>query len=367
MVLTLLCARRTGIKIYEKISNLRDDMQSHMTNTDRSFEQQSSISQQLDEAARTHSSSFTTQTNTLKEIRMLAEPIHDNYITTITKLDELGSTLASMRMSEGYLHSTCTFQTPSTDVLRRLLRAELRRVVKPTVEEYLDSYKSSQNAQLEGIRRNLDQIVMDLGRSQQEEATMKHNEGFPESTKSIDDFDMQDDDSLPFESTIENIDLFASTARPGTLSHNSVPESWSQLSSQTWIFRWRIGVLIVTVSTSHLKPRFRRRTCQAFKTFKSSSARYSYRVKIEFQPASRLLVTRAISVICESRQDQRGCYQISPMISTFATVPRDAEAFRCVEKDDISGLRYLFEARLAAPTDRDADSFSLLHVSTFQV
>ncbi len=366
-MLTLLCARRTGIKVYENISNLQNDMQSHITNTDRSFEKQSSISQQLDEAARTQSNSFTAQANTLREVRRLAEPIHDNHIATITKLDELGSTLASMRMSEGYMHSTRTFQAPSTDVLRRLLRAELKRVVKPIVEGYLDSYKSSHDEQLEGIQRNLDQIVLDLGRSQQEEVTMKHNEGSQGSTKIIDDFDMQDDDSLPFESTSENIDLVSGGAGPGALSHSSVAGSWSQSWSQRWIFRWRIGVLVVTVSTSYLRPRFRRRTCQAFKTLEPSSARYSYRVKIEFQPASRFLVTRGISVICESRQDQRGYYQISPMISTFATIPRNAKAFRCIEEDDISGLRYLFGARLAAPTDRNPDSFSLLHVSTIQV
>ncbi len=338
-----------------------------MTNTDRSLEKQSSISQQLDEAARTQSNSFTELTNTLKEIRMLAEPIHDNHTVTISKLDELVSTLASMRMSEGHLHSTSTFQVPSADVFRRLLRAELRSVVTPIVEEYLDTHKSSHDSQLEGIRRNLNQIVLDLGRSQQEEATMKRNEGFQGSTKRSDEFDAQDDNSLPFESTVENIDLVSGGAGPGALSHSSVAGSWSQSWSQRWIFRWRIGVLVVTVSTSHLRPRFHRRTCQAFKTFEHSSARYSYRVTIDFQPAPGLLVTRGISVIYESRQDQRGYYQISPMISTFAVIPSDAEAFRCIERHDISGLQYLFGARLAAPTDRDADSFSLLHVSKFQV
>ena len=280
-MLTLLCARRTGIKVYENISNLQDDMQSHITNTDRSFEKQSSISQQLDEAARSQSSSFTAQTNTLKAIRMLAEPILDNHNKTVTKLDELGSTLASMRMSEGYLHSTRTFQAPSTDVLRRLLRAELRRVVKPTLEGYLDSYKSSHDAQLEGIRKNLDQIVLDLGRSQQEEATMKHNESCQGSSKSIDEFDMQDDGSLPLEFTNEDMDHVSGGIGPGALSYSPFADSWSRSWRRTWIFRWRIGVLVVTVSTSYLRPRFPRRECQAYKISKPSSARCSYRVVLD--------------------------------------------------------------------------------------
>ena len=72
-------------------------------------------------------------------------------------------------------------------------------------------------------------------------------------------------------------------------------------------------------------------------------------------------------MVCESKQDQRGYYQICPMISTFAIVSHDADAFICVMRGDISGLQYLFEAQLAAPTDRDLNSISLLHVSGFRM
>lgn len=368
VVLTLLCARRIGIRIYENVSNIRGDIQqSHMTTANRLLETQSAITQHLDEVARVESNSMIEQMNTLNEIRMLVEPIHGNHTMTMNKMDNLSSILASMRMGDGHLQSSCALQAPTTDILRRLLRAELKRVVIPTVEGYLDSYKSSHDVQMEGIRRNLDQIVQDLGRSSQEEAMTNHTESPHASAISIDEIEAQDARFLPLKSKTESMDHISGAVGLVNLSDNAVVKSWSRSWTRSWIFRWRIGVLIVTVSTFHPRSRHRRRVCQAFKTFTSSSAKYNYRVSIDFQPAPSLLVTRGISMKCESRQDQRGYYQISPMIATFAIIPIDAEVFQLILKNDITGLQALFEARLAAPTDRSDHGLSLLHVSAFRV
>ena len=69
--------------------------------------------------------------------------------------------------------------------------------------------------------------------------------------------------------------------------------------------------------------------------------------------------------MCESRQDQRGYYQICPMMTNFAIIPDSAEVFSLIMDHDITGLQGLFEERLAAPTDRDDFGLSLLHVSAF--
>lgn len=368
VVLTSLCARRIGIRIYENVSNIRGDIQQfHMSTGNRLLETQSAISQQLEEVARVESNSLTEQMNTLNEIRMLAEPISGNHTMTINSVDNLSSILASMRMGDGHLQSNRAFQAPTTDILRKVLRAELRRVVMPTVEGYLDSYKSSHDVQLEGIRRNLDQIVQDLGRSSQEETRTNPSERSHASAMSSDGIEAQEARFLPVKSKTESTCHNCGAVGPGTLSDNAVVESWSLSQTRSWIFRWGIGVLMVKVSTFHPRSRHGRRVCQAFKTFDSSWARYSYHVLIDFQPASSLLVSRGISMKCESRQDQRGYYQICPMISTFAIVPKDAKVFLLIKENDITGLQGLFEARLAAPTDRNKDGISLLHVSAFQV
>ena len=367
LVLTSLCGRRIGIKIYENVSSIRSDMQqAHMGTADRLLETQSSISQQLDEVARTESNSLTEQMNTLNEIRMLVEPIPGNHTMTMDKVDNLSSILASMHMGDGHLQSTCALQAPTTDILRRVLRAELKRVVMPTVEGYLDSYKSSHDAQLEGIRKNLDQIIQDLGRSSPEEDMRNHTESPHAFATCLDDIETPEARCLPLNSETESMDHISGAVGLGILSDGAVVKSWSRSWTRSWIFRWRIGVLIVTVSTFNPRSRHRRRVCKAFKTFESPSARFSHRISIDFQPASRLSITRGISIKCESRQDQRGYYQIYPMINTFAVIPNDAEVMLLIYENDIIGLQGLFEARLAAPTDRLENSFSLLHVSAFR-
>ena len=124
-----LRGRRNGIKIYEKVSDVRDRMQ----------QTQSSIHQCLDEVARVESDNLTAQTSTLNEIRMLAETVPDNHKATMDKLDQLGSILASTSMGEAHLRSTTTVDASTPNAFMKILRAELQRVVKPTVEEYLDS------------------------------------------------------------------------------------------------------------------------------------------------------------------------------------------------------------------------------------
>ena len=343
--------------------------QSHTIIANRLLETQSSINRQLHQVARTESANFTQQTNTLNEIRMLAENMPDNHTTAMNKLDELKSILALLPVRQGYLRSNTTLQASTPDVLRRILRAELKRVMIPVVEGYLDSYKSSHDVQLEGIRRSLDRIILDLGHYSQDEAVPDDSKGLEEPTTSADDFDfdIQDDNSISRESTTKDTELIGCGVDSGISTNSGVVGSWSRSWSCSWIFRWRIGVLKVRVSTSHSKPGFRQRTYPAYKTFKSSSTRYTHHVSIDFQPALSLLVTRGISITCETRQDQRGYYQMCPMISTFAIVPYEAKVFSLVRDRDIKGLQGLFEAGSAAPTDRDDRSWSLLHVSTFRL
>ena len=341
--------------------------QSHTITANRLLEAESSINRQLHQAARTESINFREQTNTLNEIRMLAGNIPDNHTAAMNKLDEIKSTLALTSVGQGHLRSNTTLQASTPDVLIRILRAELKRVMIPVMEGYLDSYKSSHDVQLEGIRRSLDRIILDLGHHSQDEAVANDTKGSKEPTTSADDFDTQDDNSISRESTTKDTELICCGVGSGISTNSGVVGSWSRSWSRSWIFRWRIGVLRVRVSTSYPKPRLRQRIYPAYKTFKSSSSRYTYHISIDFQPTRSLLVTRGITVACESRQDQRGYYQMCPMISTFAIVPRGAKVFSFVRDRDIKGLQGLFEAGSAAPTDRDDRSWSLLHVSTFRL
>ena len=246
-----------------------------------------------------------------------------------------------------------------------MVRAELRRVVIPSVEEYLNAYKSSHNTQLEGIRRDLDQLVSALGHSSVDVLAAQKNKGNQESATDLQDSEFRDDVFYHQRPPTENMNQLSQVFRRANLNDDHAVQSWSHSWRQTWIFRWRIGVLIVHITASYCQSPVRQQEFLAFNHCRAPMTRYSYHVSIDFQPAPSLIIARGISIRCKSQQDQRGSYGISPRLATFAIVPDDAEVFKCVLNRDLAGLRVLFETGLAAPTDRKEDLDSLLHVSEF--
>ena len=297
------------------------------------------------------------QKTTLDSVHTLLEPIIDNHATIMNKLNHL---LTVMKGNEGHLRSNTLLQATLGDDIIRMVRAELRRVVIPSVEEYLNAYKSSHNTQLEGIHRDLDQIVSAIGHLSVVELAAKKNKGSQESATGLQDSEFRDDVFYHQRPPTDSINQSSQV-----LNDDHVVQSWSHSWRRTWIFRWRIGVLIVHITASSCQSPVRQKEFQAFKHCRAPMTRYSYHVSIAFQPAPSLIIARGIFIRCKSQQDQRGSYEISPRIATFAIIPKDAEAFKCVENRDLAGLRVLFETGLAAPTDRREDSYSLLHVSEF--
>ena len=282
-------------------------------------------------------------------------------------MNELKHLLSVMKGNEGHLRTNTFLQATLGDNMIRMVRAELRRVVIPSVEEYLDAYKSSHNTQLEGIRRDLDQIVSALGHLSVNELAAKKNKGNQESTTGLQNSEFQDDVFSHQSPPAENMNQSSQVFKRANLSDDHVVQSWSHSWRRTWIFRWRIGVLMVHITAFYCQSPVRQQGFQAFKHYRAPMTRYSYHVSIYFQPAPSLIIARGIFIRCKSQQDQRGFYEISPRLATFAIVPDDAEVFKCVENRDLAGLRILFETGLAAPTDRTDDSHSLLHVSEFIV
>lgn len=69
-----------------------------------------------------------------------------------------------------------------------------------------------------------------------------------------------------------------------------------------------------------------------------------------------------ISITIHQASDLRPRTPIPPSIRTFSVVPDDAEIIRMVKKNDLSGVRRLFEEGKASPTDVNSSGHSLLSV-----
>ena len=355
--------RRNGIKYYEQISGIREDLRQIDTASSSQLEAKSATIQRLNDITRIESENGAELQRALDDIRNLVEPVSENHAKVIDKLNDISATT---RSNEGHMQSCNTFQATSTDAICRMLRAELISVIMPTVEEHLNSYKATHNAQLQDIRKSIDWIVSELGHLSVDKPA-SFDDHLKKQSPAADPHDTvcQNEAFVPHSrhlaKTTDNIFDAARLASSGSIH---AVRSWTLLWRRNWVFRWPIGVLTVHVSVSCCRSPVKRREIEAFAN-PPPSTRFSSFVSITFRPAPSLLMTRGISLECKRQQDQRGFYQICPMLATFAIIPDDAEAIKCVMRDDVDGLRALFDAGLAAPTDRTARLDSLLHVSTF--
>ena len=361
--LTQLWGRHVGINLYDQVSGIRKSLHKneHVIETQMK-EATSSLSQQIENVRRIESDGAAGQRSALAGIQSLVEPMRSDQAAMMEKVDRL---LATTKVNEGYLRSLSTFQTTSIDTMSRILRAELRSFVIPAVEEYLNPYKSNNSGQLADVDKNLNEIISAFGYLSINNLTTRKDKSIEVSVADLHAKEPQRDTPPNQASHVITEDEFAEIASQSRSGRGYNIQPWSQLWSKIWVFRWRIGVLVIYIRASQYRPAVRPNSFEAFAKNKSTFRRYCFVVSVSFLPASSLRIARGVSIRCRSIQDQRGFYQIWPRITTFAIVPDKSKSFMCVQNRDLAGLRILFDTGLAAPTDRTESMNSLLHVSDF--
>ncbi|KAI4222605.1 MAG: hypothetical protein LQ349_007599 [Xanthoria aureola] len=288
--------------------------------------------------------------NTLTQTSQASLPAQESIKSNLAALHDTMSTgqdtvIQGLNTVSQMLQSN-TILTASTERLPRLVRAELRRVIIPDVQQCFNTYKGSHDSQLAEILKKIDEMANQLasiaGGNQQHDVEPCHG-SLPETT------------IAPTHMPQDSIDL-ATPLSPATAvlgrsnsNYQNRPRSLHhQKWSCSWIFDWRIATLRVIVSTTVTK----RRESPDYRVGGFVSPQKSYQVTVQFIPAQSLIQLRGLELSVGNRQDQRGYYQICKFLSTFAVVPSDAEVFRFVGRNNIDGIQDLFQRRLAAPSDQ---------------
>ncbi|KAL9629294.1 MAG: hypothetical protein Q9204_005354 [Flavoplaca sp. TL-2023a] len=254
------------------------------------------------------------------DLTNLTQTVSTSQSTFNTKLEDISTTLSRVSVQNNHLVSSMTVTAPSEGLLAPIVRAELRRVIIPTVQQCFEKYKASPDRQLDDIRKTIDEMAQQVSSRSGGDGISSSWSSTPSRSQSHIHQDSVD--------LIKPYDLRTSTF--GASKYQNQPKSrlykrWSY----SWIFEWTIGRLYVTISTSVMK--------------RSTSPDYSTIGSLPSQKAGRVTNTR----------DQRGYYQIYPFLSTFAVVPGDAEVIEYARMNDVEGLQSLFQRGLAAPSDRD--------------
>ncbi|KAL8920922.1 MAG: hypothetical protein Q9172_004281 [Xanthocarpia lactea] len=92
----------------------------------------------------------------------LNDAVFTGQSTLNTKLEDISTTLSRISVQNNHLLSSTTVTAPSEGLLAPIIRAELRRVIIPTVQQCFDKYKASPDRQLDDIRTKIDEMAQQL-------------------------------------------------------------------------------------------------------------------------------------------------------------------------------------------------------------
>lgn len=269
------------------------------------------------------------------------------------------NTPSQIQLRGNYVQSNTVVTAPTEDLVARVFRAEVRRVVIPAIQQCFDTFKASPNHQLDEIRQEIEEMTQQLvSRFNGNEPSSKPNNVNPSHSSS------PATDEAPSHIHQDSADL-VNPCDDLEMTVSGVPNCRNQPKGQhfqkrscSWTFCWRIGKLRVTISTTVTK----RKISPDYRSSGCTSPKKACCVKIEFIPALTLVLRRGLHLSVENTRDQRGYYQICPFLSTFAIVPYDAEVWRFISENNVEGIQILFQKGFAAPNDRDEQGRTLLMV-----
>ncbi len=254
------------------------------------------------------------------------------------------SSLSDSSIRDAYVRTDTTVKVATEATVARVIRAELRRVLKPTIQQCLGTFKAGTDDQSRGMLQKLDEMAEHFGQELREtsHSCLSIASRF-RSDAAIDQNQIQEDTGATglLEPAQMGNEHPVVSERP-----DSLPAGRSKHWRQTKVFKWAIGTLWVTVTSTHT-------TSNVSYVGEIPQPQSTYRIKIEFQPAQFLVTFRGLTLSLAHIQDQRGHYQVCPLLATFATVPENADVMILVGRNDVAGLQFLFQRRLAAPSDRD--------------
>lgn len=214
----------------------------------------------------------------------------------------------------------------------------------PIAQQCFATIKADSGRQLDEISKRIDRMMQQL-MSESGQRERENVRALSDDSREISNEPTRNHRDLTASAALCTPDMtaFSMAKRQTKVRGRRVRHWW-----RSWKFRWTIGTLWVTVSTTTTD----RRTPSEFHIGGIPSPQKAYRVTIEFLPAQSLVQLRGLTLSVANSQDQRGYSQICPFLSTFAVVSSNADVMRYARHNNVDGLQDLFEKRLAAPSDR---------------
>ncbi|KAL8823279.1 MAG: hypothetical protein Q9191_006003 [Dirinaria sp. TL-2023a] len=339
--------QRTHLKIHSELGKLGSFQQKALEHSDDLQESQNTISLQLIGIKRNVDSSTTDN----KHLNAAIGSVVNNQTQDSQKLDNIMNTLTHLQLAKGCIDSDTVRENLTVDLLTRIIRTEIRGSMIPLMEKTFQKCNASNDQKLDGLCQSIDLLSADVGsrlaaHQEQQSCSMDHKDmarSQDQGTHSTENFD------TPY--------IFPES--------NTITSPNQDKRIKFWNFGWKMALPIGTFS---VRVTLRTKTeakviAQAYKIHKGPFSR-RYHFAIIFQPAENILRMGGFLLLYKMKQDQQSTYPaLCPTVTLFNVIPRDADIFHCIRKNNIDGLKRLLMERKASPNDRDPSGMTVLDVA----
>ena len=289
------------------------------------------------------------QTSLSTAIGDINSRVLDSQVETTAQLKQMHSMLLD-QLDQGRTQIDGSINAITKSALIPIVRAELRHIVLPAVNHN----KSHCDLQMEKTRHAIDHIAQSLGHILEDRPTVDQHSRTQSPVQTVFQ-SARPEEEVRYSQCLNEREILSLDEFCPSIDLGDQMDTFSR----TWTYRLSIGVLCVRICTSRTRSKDGAQS-RAFGRNTSAWSEEVYKLDISFQPAR--ILSKGVSLTTGSRSDQRGHYLRCPEISAFAIIPSSSKIFKSAASGDIKGLQTLFAKKLASPTDRDINGYTLLHV-----
>ena len=344
--------RETHIRLQNKLEDIRGVQREQLEVAEDFRDGQTSMGMQLEGITQGLQNSITEGSYTRSAIDVVAKNLDLNS----QKLDNAISSLNQLRLAEGHMDTKGTSQAHYTELLSRIVRAELRDLIIPRIEQEFRTYNSNTDRKLEQARQSIDILSTEVGK------TLNTAQEKPRSAIQERDVGQSANTQMPSKEELED----ESSVLKEKFEAAPVCRTKKRVDIQRycWRFTLPIGHIWITIMiSSKAKSEKGRQAAEAYKTHTHFFSR-RYQCSITFVPIQKLLKLKGLEMRYKVKQDHLSTYlELCPAITFFNVISPDANVFYYIREDDVDGLQKDFSRRQASPNDRNPNGVTLLHVS----
>jgi hypothetical protein len=304
---------------------------------------QAHVSRQLAEIIHDTKTSANNQDQLVKQVQQTYDTMGTYQSESTQKLRDI-NTAMNVANSDIKEHISATFlAVPNVDVLTKRFRSEVRSFMKTEMAPIL----SRTGQRNEAVARRLDHLV-DVMSVQLGQRSTEANI-FGAQTESIPAAEHHPDtNSTSTPHSNRRIPPTESKALTKPFLHQ---RQTVNIFRQRWRYRMRIGSVAIEVQTTS-----RRREG-------SPKGDTSFAICIHFLPDQSVFSFPGLSISWATGPDERGFYQLAPMISTYPILARDHPVWNAISRGDLECVQDMLTNGEVSLRSKGIDGHNLLHVS----